>query len=512
MEAEAPVRQNIGCYTPMELPPGDLAMIITPEQATLKARERFDSLLDLVRRASDDGPRIDTVERDLMRHLLALGHDLLTAFVARQGDGDRGPEVETAEGRIARRLPESHDRRYVSIFGELTIARVVYGTREGQKIELVPLDERLGLPEGEFSYVLEDWGQRFCLKGSFAEAGRSLEMLLGLRLGARTLEQMNRAVAGYATPFRETIEPPPAEAEGPLLVVTADGKGVPMRRPEPDGPTPHHRRTPGEKANKKQMACVGAVYSIDPFLRTADDILDEVLRDKRAKDRPRPRHKHVWAEMTREVAGEPPITAKDAVFCRLLDELTARNLGQDRPMVCLMDGERALWDAQAVYFPDSTGVLDLFHVLERLWAVAHCFHKTGSDEAEAFVEERLRGLLEGRVDEVIEGLRQRMTQEKLRGPRRRVVKSALEYLGNNREHMRYDEYLAAGYPIGSGVAEGACRHLVKDRLEQTGMRWTVEGAEAMLHVRALHLNDEWDEFLEYRIEQEQARLYGGVAA
>jgi hypothetical protein len=310
----------------MELPPGDLAMIITPEQATLKARERFDSLLDLVRRASDDGRRIDTVERDLMRHLLALGHDLLTAFVARQGDGDRGPEVETAEGCIARRLPESHDRRYVSIFGELTIARVVYGTREGQKIELVPLDERLGLPEGEFSYVLEDWGQRFCLKGSFAEAGRSLEMLLGLRLGARTLEQMNRAVAGYATPFRETIEPPPAEAEGPLLVVTADGKGVPMRRPEPDGPTPHHRRTPGEKVNKKQMACVGAVYSIDPFLRTADDILDEVLRDKRAKDRPRPRHKHVWAEMTREVVGEPPITAKDAVFCRLLDELTARNL------------------------------------------------------------------------------------------------------------------------------------------------------------------------------------------
>src|SRR5512135_693371 len=265
MEAEAPVRQNIGCYTPMELPPGDLAMIITPEQATLKARERFDSLLDLVRRASDDGQRIDTVERDLMRHLLALGHDLLTAFVARQGDGDRGPEVETAEGRIARRLPESHDRRYVSIFGELTIARVVYGTREGQKIELVPLDERLGLPEGEFSYVLEDWGQRFCLKGSFAEAGRSLEMLLGLRLGTRALEGMSRAVAGYAPAFQASLEVPPPAEEGPLLIVTADGKGVPMRRPPQDSPKPHHRRPKGEKANKKQMARVGAVYSIEPF-------------------------------------------------------------------------------------------------------------------------------------------------------------------------------------------------------------------------------------------------------
>jgi hypothetical protein len=512
VENEVPIRQNIGRYTPMVLHPGDLAMILTPEQAALKAQQRFDHLLNLVQKAGHDGQRIDTVERDLMRSLLALGHDLLTAFVAHQGDGDLGPEVETADGRIVRRLPEPHERRYVSIFGALTITRVVYGTREGQKIELVPLDERLGLPEGEFSYVLEDWGQRFCLKESFAEAGRSLAMLLGLRLGRRTLEQMNRDVAGDATPFREAIEPPSPEEEGALLVVTADGKGVPMRKPEPDGPQPHHRRTKGEKANKKRMACVGAVYSIEPFVRTADDILDEVLRDKRAKDRPKPQHKHVWAEMIREVEGQPPVTAKDGLFCQLFDELAVRNLGQDRPVVCLMDGERSLWDAQKVYFPEAIGVLDLFHVLERVWGVAHCFHKEGSDEAEQYVEERLRELLEGRVGSVIEGFGQRMMQERLRGTRREVVKSAIEYLENNRGHMKYDEYLAAGYPIGSGVAEGACRHLVKDRMEQTGMRWTVGGAQAMLHVRALYLNEQWEDFLEFRTQQEQARLYQRNAA
>ena len=97
-------------------------MIITPEHAALKAQERFHHLLDLVQPASQDGQRIDTVERDLMRHLLALGHDLLTAFVAHQGDGDRGPEVQTPDGPTVRRLPERHDRRYVSIFGELTIS------------------------------------------------------------------------------------------------------------------------------------------------------------------------------------------------------------------------------------------------------------------------------------------------------------------------------------------------------------------------------------------------------
>jgi hypothetical protein len=486
-------------------------MIISPEQAVLKAQQQFDALRDFVDQAARDGQRIDTVERELFRQLLGLGHTLLSAFVTRQGDGDVGPQAETAEGQIARRLPERHDRRYVSIFGELTITRAVYGSREGQKIERVPLDERLGLPEGEFSSVLEDWGQRLCLKESFAEAGQSLEMLLGLRLGTRVLERINRAVAANAPAFQVSWEVPPPDEEGPLLVVTADGKGVPMRRPPEDGPKPHHRRTKGEKANKKQMACVGAVYSIEPFVRKAEDIIDEVLRDQKAEQRPRPQHKHVWAEMTRQIDGIE-VTAKESLFCQLYTELMLRNLGQDRPVICLLDGERALWEAQKVYFPEAVGILDVFHVLERLWAVAHCFHKEGSDGAKQFVEHRLRDLLQGRVSYVVSGLKHRLRTEKLSGPRRQVVRSAVEYLENNRDHLRYDEYLAAGYPIGSGVAEGACRHLVKDRMEQTGMRWTVEGAQAMLHVRALYLNGQWEEFLEYRIEQEQTRLYGSLAA
>ena len=185
-----------------------------------------------------DGQRIDTVERDLFRQLLGLGHTLLSRLRRpARATATSGRRPRPPEGRTVRRLPERHDRRYVSIFGELTITRVVYGTREGQKIERVPLDERLGLPEGDFSYVLEDWGQRLCLKGSFAEAGQSLEMLLGLRLGTRALEQMNRAVAGVCPgvpgrPWRR----PRREEEGPLLVVTADGKGVPMRRPPQERP------------------------------------------------------------------------------------------------------------------------------------------------------------------------------------------------------------------------------------------------------------------------------------
>ena len=236
-----------------------------------------------------------------------------------------------------------------------------------------------------------------------------------------------------------------------------------------------------------------------------------MLRDKKARARPEPQHKHVWAEMTREVDAKT-VNAKEGLFSRLKAELAARNEGHDRPVVCLMDGERALWDMQREHFSGAVGILDLFHVLERLWAVAHCFHAEGTDGAKQHVEERLRDLLQGRVGYVIAGLRRRLNGGKLSGPKRKVIKSAVEYLANNREHMRYDEYLAAGYPIGSGVAEGACRHLVKDRLEQTGMRWTVERAQAMLHVRAFYLNDQWEDFIEFRAEREQDRLYRPAAA
>ena len=113
---------------------------------------------------------------------------------------------------------------------------------------------------------------------------------------------------------------------------------------------------------------------------------------------------------------------------------------------------------------------------------------------------------------MIGGLRRLLKNSELRGEKRRTVTACIRYYENNRDHMRYDEYLAAGYPIGSGVAEGACRHLVKDRMEQTGMRWTPSGAQAMLHLRAIYLNGDWKAYMDYRIEAEQEALYGRRAA
>ena len=180
------------------------------------------------------------------------------------------------------------------------------------------------------------------------------------------------------------------------------------------------------------------------------------------------------------------MTAKEGLFCYLHDELAVRNLGRDRPVVCLMDGERALWEAHGLLLGGDWCAGPLPMPAERRCGRS-CFHREGSRRPSDSSSNDLQDLLQGRVGSVIE-FRQRLTKGTLSGSRRKVLSSAIEYLKNNREHMKYDEYLAAGYPIGSGVAEGACRYVVKDRMVQTGMQLgQFAGAQAMLHVRALYL-------------------------
>jgi len=124
------------------------------------------------------------------------------------------------------------------------------------------------------------------------------------------------------------------------------------------------------------------------------------------------------------------------------------------------------------------------------------------------VESYLRKLLEGKVNRVIGGIRQMATKRgHLSKHKTEKLEQYLNYLAQRREYMKYDEYLAAGYPIGSGVVEGACRHLVKDRMEQTGMRWRIAGAQAILSLRAIYVNEDWDAFHAHRIHAEQRKLY-----
>jgi len=288
---------------------------------------------------------------------------------------------------------------------------------------------------------------------------------------------------------------------------------VPMRKIDAprtkqgdDGPR-GKRLKKGEKNGQKRMACVGGVYSVDPFRRTADDVLNEILRKEKQEQRPKPQNKRLRAALTREVDGQE-VNAKDVVFDWLATELQQRDPHEHRTVVAVMDGETKLRDLQELKIRRAIGILDIWHVTEYLWKLAYCFHREGSEEAEAFVETYLRRLLEGKVNRVIGGIRQMATKRRdLSKSKQEKLEQYLNYFAERREYMKYDEYLAAGYPIGSGVVEGACRHLVKDRMEQAGMRWRIAGAQAILSLRSIYVNEDWDAFHADRIQTEQQRLY-----
>jgi len=146
-------------------------------------------------------------------------------------------------------------------------------------------------------------------------------------------------------------------------------------------------------------------------------------------------------------------------------------------------------------------ILDIFHVMDYLWDAARCVHGSDDKAAEAFVTDRLYRILEGDVGRVIGGLRQMLTKGKFSSSKRKTLNTVIGYL------MRYDEYLAKGYPIGSGVVEGACGHVVKDRMEGSGMRWSVPGAQSMLDLRCVYLNGDWKDFYDYRIKDRVRNMY-----
>jgi hypothetical protein len=490
-------------------------MMMTHETDALK-QENADLIAILqemrttVRDAARNGTAIHEVERAVWQQVLELGHTVLGEFLALLGNGDMGDSVTLPDGRVCQRLDDLHARRYLSIFGEFQLDRVAYGSREGQKIDFVPLDNRLQLPESVFSYLLQDWDQSFCVEEAFSQAGRTIQRMLGLKQSVDSLERMNAQMAELVEDFRAERVLPRPEEEGALVVSSADGKGVVMRREAGEKAPPAHR-TKGDKASRKEMAIVGAVYTVDRHMRTATDVVAALFSDDRAQpqpQRPKPCHKQTVASLASTDA-EGTHSGMEKTYQWMLEEIWARNRGFAKEMVHLCDGQETLWEARQRHLPrrNTTNILDLLHVTPRLWQAAHLFYREKSQEAEHFVRARVLKVLEGKVDLVIRGLREMGTKRQLTGSRKATLKTICAYLENNRERMRYDEYLAKGYPIASGVIEGACRHLVKDRMERAGMHWTRPGAQAMLDVRSIHINGDWDQYQTFRIERETKSQY-----
>jgi hypothetical protein len=475
----------------------------------------LEELQTFVRSAAGAGTPVHEVERGLWRRLLQLGYQLQGQFFALVGDGDQGETVTLAAGQVVRRLPTLHRRPYQSVFGPFELDRVVYGTRESQQIEFVPLDARLGLPAGKFSYLLQDWDQALVVENPYQQVNHVLSRLLGLEQSVASLEQTTHTLATAVDDFRATQPPAPVAVAPQIIVLSGDGKGVPLRKPATAPPIQAHDHQRGPKPDRKKMALVGAVYQIDPYPRTPREVVDALFHDPAAATpvrasgpRPVPQHKRLRASLNRS-EGTTPVRAAEEIFPWLVAEAHQRDPQQQRPWVVLMDGQPALWEEvdHALGNTPRVEILDLLHATSYLWQAVHLFHPVGSDLAMQLMKLLVLGLLSGVGAALIPWLITQAEPIGLTAPHRERLEQISQYFHHNRERLHYDQYLAAGYPIASGVIEGACRHVIKDRLERTGMHWTVPGAQALLRLRCVALNGDWEAFMKHYINQESKRLY-----
>ena len=332
-----------------------------------------------------------------------------------------------------------------------------------------------------------------------------------------TAEELNVRMAEYAEPFRlsqPAPEPVGASGEEMILVASADGTSVPMHRADQTR-DPDPQAEEGKQGSTRR-AYVGAVYAIEPFVRGPQDVLDELFRKQAAERRPVPQDKRLWAEMAAADGDHDWLSGSGLVFVEMAVDVATRDPDRKATLVCLMDGERKLWDLQSEWLDRSVEVLDFYHAMSRVRRVAKVVHANDEIRRVSWVEAQATDLVSGGVETVIRRwsrlLRESERSESWTDSQQETVRSAITYYRNNRHRMDYAAYLSAGYPIGSGNIEGACRNLVKDRLDCTGMHWRLPGSRAMLKTRALYLNGEWDQFVEFRIATEQQELYYQNAA
>lgn len=471
-----------------------------------------------------------TSGRDLMRATLQAVVDAASAAQERVPGGVDGPD-----GVRRTRVEDGHARTVATVFGPIMVSRLAY--RAPRATNVHPLDQLLDLPDGLYSTGLARLSARESVRGSFADAADAIEYVTGLRIGTRQIIELTRAAAGDAAGFYTDRQVPAADA-GDAVVITADGKGVPVRpealRPGTAKLAAKAKQTApgatsgnaGGKGNSKRMAELVCVYDLTPVPRTVEDILPALVPDDGEPgddasggvtdlgdgDRPTPARapkaagKWLAASLTEDIP-----TVIGAGF----DEATRRDPGHARDWVALVDGNTSQIDAitaeAAARGAHVTILIDWLHVAGYVWDAAKAFFCTdtaiGMDKARAWVHERSRLILQGDARQVAERIRARILGSKLTAAQRKSALEAATYLTNKAPHLDYPTALAKGWPIATGVIEGACRYLVKDRLEITGARWGLDTAQAILTLRAIVTNGDFDDYWQYHQQQQHRRTY-----
>jgi len=436
---------------------------------------------------------------------------LLQAHLERRAEAKAVSPVVGADG-VERTHHRRGERTLATLLGPVEVARDGHGARGHET--LFPVDAELNLPEEKFSFGIRRRAGEEAVKGSYDEVVAVLGKHTGAEVAKRQVEEVVRRAAQDFDSFylgrRVEWQKQAAEASE-ILVLTFDGKGVAMRhedlRPATQAAAKRRNRklekrlTKGEKRNTKRMSQVAAVYTIAPYVRDAGAVVDDFKQgDVPRPKRPAPEGKRVWASVEKE----PEEVIEDAFL-----DACSRDPKRKKKWVVLLDGnadQLALVRAAAKrHRRKITIVLDVIHVLEYLWKAAYVFHADGTPEAEAWVTERLLWLLSGDAGQVVGSIRRSATKRGLTEAEREAADKCADYIENHRQYVRYDECLAAGFPIATGVIEGACRHLVRDRMEITGARWSLVGAEAILRLRSIKASRDLDAYWLHHEKMERAR-------
>jgi len=414
--------------------------------------------------------------------------------------------VADADGLPRTSVEPGHHRALATVFGTVDVQRMAY-RRRGQP-NLHPADAMLNLPAERHSHGLRRLAAEAAAHGSFDHATGTIRRRTGTRTAKRQVEALATRAAADVDDFYATRPHQPTDP-GDALVLTFDGKGIVMR---PDALRPATkaaartsssklatRLSKGEKRNRKRMATVGAVYDLTPVPRTAADVLAN-------SDTPTPAPQATNKWLTASVVQDTT-----AVLSTVFDQAQRRDPTNSRTWVALVDGNNHQIDrihAEAKQRGVTVPVLiDFIHVLEYVWRAAWSFYREGDPDAETWVHDKALAILNGKASTVAAAIRRKATRRNLPTDRRAGADRCADYLLNKRGYLDYPTALNNGWPIATGIIEGACRHIVKDRMDITGARWGLDGAEAILKLRAVHANGDFDDYWAHHTAQEQRRIH-----
>jgi hypothetical protein len=476
-----------------------------PGEVFARSREAFARVEQWLAGAGADGLGHAALEEELAVRGREILQQLLQDHLDARAAGEpRREQVTGPDGIVRRRAEPGHARPLSSVLGPVTVTRIAY--RAPGARNAYPADAQLSLPAGRHSHGLAKMAAAAAAAGSLAAACAQVTERTGCKLGTRQCKELVRAAAADSGGFYAT-RPRPAPGPGQVLVLSCDAKGIRMRpgqlRPRAERaarkavPRQDGRLSQGEVRTRKRMAATGAVFAITPVPRTAQDIFGPGPRS------PGPQAQHKWLTASVTAATAEMVAA---VFA----EADRRDPARQAAWIALADGNKdqiAQIKAQAAARGITVTIIcDLIHVTEHLWDAAWCLFPKASPDAGPWVRARAAQILDGGpAGAAAVAAALRATAARLGKARRKTIEKTAAYLQAKAPHLDYPKALAAGWPIATGVIEGACRYLVKDRMDITGARWGTDTAEAILKLRAILANGDWDAYWAWHLQREHER-------